>query len=317
MWRKENGKWVMDALRNAMPPEILFIERCVQFLKPGKGKIESFCRMACSAILTTSNIRYWIMANCQVLASVDLPVETFPGRNANQRPHTAAQVRTRETQRVFPVTPPTIPSLWRSQRRSAKIAVAISSTNATKARTDNGVTYTMPHSVNDPRLRPWSRHRAASSQTITRYCDTLGQHKAERLAHAELLRRIVRSQRYRSVPAHEVRTRSCVLMLPSIAAPRQYATSSHARPPRKTKALSDLAIVEQPTVFGKRFMQGSEQFESRSMQPAASEPLSGDGRFARRLSDQFEPTGATRTLLWSRSGSAGVTGPGAALMAGI
>jgi len=40
VWRKENGKWVMDgALRNAMSPEILFIERCVQFLKPGKGKI--------------------------------------------------------------------------------------------------------------------------------------------------------------------------------------------------------------------------------------------------------------------------------------
>ena len=38
LWRKENGAWVMDGgLRNAMPPEILFIERCAAVSETGQG----------------------------------------------------------------------------------------------------------------------------------------------------------------------------------------------------------------------------------------------------------------------------------------
>lgn len=84
-WRKENGKWVMEGtLRNAMPPEILFIERCVQFLKPGKGKLGIVLPDGVLGNPDTEYIRYWIMANCQVLASVDLPVETFLPRTGTQ-----------------------------------------------------------------------------------------------------------------------------------------------------------------------------------------------------------------------------------------
>ncbi|MGD1154038.1 MAG: N-6 DNA methylase [Syntrophales bacterium] len=84
-WRKENGKWVMDgALRKAMPPEILFIERCVQFLKPGKGRLGIVLPDGVLGNPDTEYIRYWIMANCQVLASVDLPVETFLPRTGTQ-----------------------------------------------------------------------------------------------------------------------------------------------------------------------------------------------------------------------------------------
>ncbi|MGA2614294.1 MAG: N-6 DNA methylase [Spirochaetia bacterium] len=85
IWRKEGGKWVMDgALRNAMPPEILFIERCVQFLKPGKGKLGIVLPDGVLGNPDNEYIRYWIMANCQVLASVDLPVETFLPRTGTQ-----------------------------------------------------------------------------------------------------------------------------------------------------------------------------------------------------------------------------------------
>jgi len=85
VWRKEGGKWVMDgALRNAMPPEILFIERCVQFLKPGKGKLGIVLPDGVLGNPDNEYIRYWIMANCQVLASVDLPVETFLPRTGTQ-----------------------------------------------------------------------------------------------------------------------------------------------------------------------------------------------------------------------------------------
>lgn len=85
VWRKESGKWVMDgALRNAMPPEILFIERCVQFLKPGKGKLGIVLPDGVLGNPDNEYIRYWIMANCYVLASVDLPVETFLPRTGTQ-----------------------------------------------------------------------------------------------------------------------------------------------------------------------------------------------------------------------------------------
>jgi type I restriction enzyme M protein len=85
IWRRENGKWVMDgAVRKAMPPEILFIERCVQFLKPGKGKLGIVVPDGVLGNPDNEYIRYWIMANCQVLASVDLPVETFLPRAGTQ-----------------------------------------------------------------------------------------------------------------------------------------------------------------------------------------------------------------------------------------
>ena len=85
-WSKtEDGRWQMEAnLRNAMEPEVLFVERCIRLLKPGTGK--------CGIVLPDSilsnpgyaSIRYWIMQNCQILASVDLPVETFLPRTGTQ-----------------------------------------------------------------------------------------------------------------------------------------------------------------------------------------------------------------------------------------
>jgi type I restriction enzyme M protein len=85
IWRNESGKWVMEgALRNAMAPEILFIERCVQFLKPGKGKLGIVLPDGVLGNPDNEYIRYWIMANCRVLASVDLPVETFLPRTGTQ-----------------------------------------------------------------------------------------------------------------------------------------------------------------------------------------------------------------------------------------
>ncbi len=85
-WSKtEDGKWQQESnVRNAMEPEVLFVERCIKFLKPGTGK--------CGIVLPDSilsnpgyaYVRYWILQNCQVLASVDLPVETFLPRTGTQ-----------------------------------------------------------------------------------------------------------------------------------------------------------------------------------------------------------------------------------------
>jgi type I restriction enzyme M protein len=71
-------------LRTAMPPEVLFIERCVQFLKPGSGKLGIVVPDGILGNPDYEYIRYWILANCQLLASVDLPVETFLPRTGTQ-----------------------------------------------------------------------------------------------------------------------------------------------------------------------------------------------------------------------------------------
>ena len=83
--RTEDGKWQQEAnVKNALEPEVLFIERCVKMVKPGTGK--------CGIVLPDSilsnpgyaYVRYWILQNCQVMASVDLPVETFLPRTGTQ-----------------------------------------------------------------------------------------------------------------------------------------------------------------------------------------------------------------------------------------
>jgi type I restriction enzyme M protein len=84
-WTKKATRWVMEGtLRTAMPPEVLFIERCVQFLKPGTGKLGIVVPDGILGNPDYEYVRYWILGNCQVLASVDLPVETFLPRTGTQ-----------------------------------------------------------------------------------------------------------------------------------------------------------------------------------------------------------------------------------------
>ena len=85
-WSKTaDGHWQMEAkLRNAMEPEVLFVERCVSFLKPGSGQLGIVLPDSILSNPGYAFVRYWILQNCQVLASVDLPVETFLPRTGTQ-----------------------------------------------------------------------------------------------------------------------------------------------------------------------------------------------------------------------------------------
>lgn len=84
-WVKEGDRWIMQgALKTGVPPEILFIERCFQFLKPGTGKMAIVLPDGILGNPDLEYVRYWIMSNCQVLASVDLPVEMFLPRTGTQ-----------------------------------------------------------------------------------------------------------------------------------------------------------------------------------------------------------------------------------------
>jgi type I restriction enzyme M protein len=65
------------AVQKSQPPEILFIERCVRFLRPGTGRAAIVLP---DGILGSPGLGYvceWILQNTQVLASIDLHADTF------------------------------------------------------------------------------------------------------------------------------------------------------------------------------------------------------------------------------------------------
>ena len=63
-------------IKPAVSPEVLFIERCIQWLKPG-GRLGIVLPDGILGNPGDEYIRYWILRHCWVLASIDLPVESF------------------------------------------------------------------------------------------------------------------------------------------------------------------------------------------------------------------------------------------------
>lgn len=60
-----------------IPPEVLFIERALQWVKPGTGRVAILLPDGVLGNPGDEYIRWWILRHCEVLASVDLPVEPF------------------------------------------------------------------------------------------------------------------------------------------------------------------------------------------------------------------------------------------------
>lgn len=65
------------ALQKSQPPEILFIERCVQFLKPGTGRAAIVLPDGILGSPGLGYVREWILRNTQILGSIDLHPDTF------------------------------------------------------------------------------------------------------------------------------------------------------------------------------------------------------------------------------------------------
>jgi type I restriction enzyme M protein len=63
-------------LQASVSPEVLFIERCVDWLKPG-GRLGIVLPNGILGNPSDEYIRAWMLRHCWVLASVDLPVEVF------------------------------------------------------------------------------------------------------------------------------------------------------------------------------------------------------------------------------------------------
>lgn len=77
-WSKEGGYWARESsLQSRVAPEVLFVERCVQWAKPATGKVAIVLPDGILGNPDAEHIRSWILTHCQVLASVDLPVEAF------------------------------------------------------------------------------------------------------------------------------------------------------------------------------------------------------------------------------------------------
>jgi len=66
-----------DRLQKSQPPEILFIERCVQFLKSGTGRAAIVLPDGILGSPGLGYVREWILRNCRILASIDLHPDTF------------------------------------------------------------------------------------------------------------------------------------------------------------------------------------------------------------------------------------------------
>ena len=66
-----------EATAKSQPPEILFIERCVRFLKPGTGRVAMVLPDGILGSPGQGYVREWILSQTRVLASIDLHPDTF------------------------------------------------------------------------------------------------------------------------------------------------------------------------------------------------------------------------------------------------
>lgn len=88
--------WTMtERLQSSVPPEILFIERCVQFLVPG-GRMGIVLPDSILGSPGLGYIREWLIKNTRIIASLDLHVDTFQPHNGTQTSVLFLQKKTQE-----------------------------------------------------------------------------------------------------------------------------------------------------------------------------------------------------------------------------
>ena len=77
--RSEDGHFVnTGAVKSGgVPPEVLFLERAWHWARPGTGRIAILLPDGLLGNPGDEYVRSWILRHCEVLASVDLPVDPF------------------------------------------------------------------------------------------------------------------------------------------------------------------------------------------------------------------------------------------------
>ena len=102
IWRNEQydiseqTDWTMfSKLQTSAPPEQLFIERCLQFLKPG-GRLAIVLPDSILGNPGLGYIRHWLIERTRIIASVDLHADTFKPGNGTQTSVLILQKKTQE-----------------------------------------------------------------------------------------------------------------------------------------------------------------------------------------------------------------------------
>ncbi len=87
----DHGGWGMKVnqngeviLQSSQPPEVLFVERCLQFLKPGSGRMAIVLPNGLLNNAGLAYFRYWLMEHAQILAIVDMHRDLFQPKNDTQ-----------------------------------------------------------------------------------------------------------------------------------------------------------------------------------------------------------------------------------------
>jgi type I restriction enzyme M protein len=74
---ESSNKWnKINKLTDKQPPQILFIERCIQLLEDG-GRMAIVLPDGLLGNITDGYIRQFILENCKIIGVIDCPVETF------------------------------------------------------------------------------------------------------------------------------------------------------------------------------------------------------------------------------------------------
>ena len=81
--KTKNGTWNKKNIVSASPPEQLFIERCLQLLKPN-GRMAIVLPDSILGSPGLGHIRQWLLGEAKIIASLDLDSDTF-------QPHTGVQ----------------------------------------------------------------------------------------------------------------------------------------------------------------------------------------------------------------------------------
>lgn len=88
-WRKSSD------IQSSLPPEQLFIERCLQFLRPG-GRLAIVLPDSILGNPGLVYIRQWLIEKTKIVASIDLHVDTFQPKNGTQTSVLILQKKTNE-----------------------------------------------------------------------------------------------------------------------------------------------------------------------------------------------------------------------------
>ena len=102
IWRNEQydtsgqtGWTISSDFQSSAPPEQLFIERCLQFLKPG-GRLAIVLPDSILGNPGLGYIRRWLLERTRIIASVDLHADTFQPGNGTQTSVLILQKKTHE-----------------------------------------------------------------------------------------------------------------------------------------------------------------------------------------------------------------------------